>query len=109
MLPTSLDTLAVTPVVGCLGEVAESLQGFSSLVAGLSRYRVTAVVVLGWAGDWVVAAGVLLLQACAVAVGVLLLQALPVLLLQLLQIFLALAFLSRLLELLQVFLALAFL
>ena len=51
------------PVVGCRGEVAEPLQGSSSLVAGLSRYRVTAVVVLGWAGDWVVAAGVLLLQA----------------------------------------------
>ena len=59
-------------------------------MAGLPRYRVAAVVVLGWAEVWVV----------TVADGVLRLQAFPVLLFQLLQVFLTLAFLSRLLQLL---------
>ena len=61
-------------------------------MAGLPRYRVAAVVVLGWAEDWDV----------AVAEGTLRLQAFPVLLLQLLQVFLALTFLPRLLQRLQV-------
>ena len=84
--------------MGYLGGVMDPLQGSSSFVAELSRYRVTAVVLPGYAGDWVAAAGALLLQAWVVPLGAMLLRAwvVPVILLQLLQVLLRLASLSRL-------------